>query len=213
MATDARGIAVNRTGWAGTFQVTIGATTETITAADSSSSLEILSTGAAKCSTTFYPEIFAVSTVTTGKLVLSCTAGFTLVTTGVAATRSGFTSTPFTGAASYQADAIASDSFHIDDQIRFTLDVPTPPKAGITLSDRAVLVRTPGTDWKSPVISVALLRADSLRLGEVLDLADTPGKISILVGSVIHTGHMGRAKFATRDSVSGWCEATIEVIL
>ena len=75
------------------------------------------------------------------------------------------------------------------------------------------MIRTPGTDWKSPSLSVDLLRADSLKIAETLDLAETPGKLSILVGSTIHTGHLGRAKFATRDSISGWSRVTLEVLL
>tara|TARA_Y100001963_G_scaffold92575_1_gene127453 strand:- start:1401 stop:1925 length:525 start_codon:yes stop_codon:yes gene_type:complete len=149
-----------------------------------------------------------------GLLVFSGSVQFSVSFTGNTGARLGFGSDSGL-ATTHSASSVGTASVYpfSADAIRYTLNIPSPSGPGFSLYNRGITKRTPGTDWKFPEASVAAMRETSLRVIEAIELADTPGKISILIepSSVIEH-HLGSVKVATQNDVSGWTATSIEVI-
>ena len=213
MAVDVKGFSVFRSDWAGAVTVTIGATSATITPSASTSSSAVMSRIVSTCLSTFSGSTFSWAILPDGRYNLTNSDAFSVSFAGTTHTKLGYSVASLSGSNYYSASAVASDAFYLTNRVRYTLDVPQPQTTGVTYSDKSVLLRTPGTDWKSPELSMVLKRAEALDLVDKLAQAQTPGKISVVVGTEVTTHHLGRVTMRTRDSISGVFDASLEVLL
>lgn len=213
MSTAATGFCVFRAGWSGSIALTLSAGSATITpSAHTSAHLvaeQIRSAGV------LIDSGFQMSIANSGAYTFRASAAFSLVFSGDNHTRLGFSSASNTGSSAYAAAARPPGSFYPHDSggMFYTLDIPAPPSRGLPLTDRALLLRTPGTDWKRPAFEFSGLRADVLEALDALDLADTPGKLSIMIGGSAVVHHLGKVRIATHDRIDGWATIRPEVIL
>ena len=213
MAASALGFSVFRAGWTGTITLGFSGGNVIVTPSSHTSPLEFCAAIVAGSIGT--AAGFSITVNGHGKIVFNDAASFTITTTADIHTRLGMSGSSLSGASTYTALRVAPGSIYpyTSEGLRYTLDVPTPRGSGISMTDRAMLIRTPGTDWKSPGLSYQVLRERLLESVEALALADTPGKVSVYVGTTAITHHLGKSTFTTQDPRSGWSRVALEVVL
>ena len=213
MSAGARGFAVFRSGWTGSVTVTASGGTVVNIPPAHSSVLSFASSIVSGSAVTIGGHFgFSVSSV--GRLVFSSENAFALSFSGNSGTRLGFSSGTASSVGDQHADTDPTAAVFEADAMRYTMDVPISQAPGFALYGRSITTRTPGTDWKIPDAQLSTLRPVALAISEAFELADTPGKISILIDpSTVIDHHLGRVKIATDDEISGWTSADIEVVL
>lgn len=213
MASSALGFSVFRAGWTGSITLGFSGGSVVIYPGSHTSALEFCS--AIKAGSLSTAANFSFEIDTAGKIVFSDSANFTITTSADIHTRLGFSGSSFSGSSTYTATRVAPGSFYPygSEGVRYTLDVPTPDRTGIALTDRAILIRTPGTDWKSPALSYQVLRSRLLESIDAIGQADTPGKVSVLIGGAATTHHLGKSRVTIQDARSGWARVDLEVAL
>ena len=212
---EALGFSVFRSGWTGQATFVFSGGSVVVSPDPHTSTLSFAEKVLLAVGDSGHGASFSYAVNSSGRLVYSNGSGFTIATTADIHTRTGFNDTSYSSSTTHAAERTPPGSFYpySTEGMRYTLDVPTPRLSGLTYTDRALLVRTPGTDWKSPGFSFECLRPGLLEALDSLSMIDTPGKISLYIGSASVDHHMGRSRVSVRDGPSGWSRVDLEVIL
>ena len=219
MSSSVRGFCVFRAGWTGYCVVSLPAGPfVSVAPATHTSALSYSAAMMTAARAEFSDASFAVTISAAGKIVLSADQTFALsfLDTGNAQGRLGFSADTYAAATSHTAEGAHSGSVYPygSESLRYTLDQPIPDRAAFLLEGRAIMARTPATDWRQPDARITGLRGVCLDVIEVFTRADTPGKISILIEpSTVVDLHLGKIRSKTIDRMTGWGSVDLEVAL
>ena len=218
MTVNVRGFTVYRSGWTGgcTLAISGGAYPDIVpTPTAHTSALQYAEEIMDLANYAWSSTGFGVTVDTSGKIVLSGDVGFSLAFTGNAGTRMGFGAGSGT-ATSHTAGSVGDGCVfpYARDAMWYTLDVPSPGRAGFLVQGHAIMQHTPGLAWKQPEARITGLRSVVLGVVDAMQYADTPAKATLLVDpSTLVTLHVGKVRSSTLDSMSGWGSVDFEVAL
>jgi len=214
MSTDARGIIVHRSGWAGTVTASDGVDSAVVTLTGHESAhawmLELEAEAQANIDASY-----TLSITTSGYYRVSCDVACTLVfSSSAVAARFGFSSASYASATTRTAEAIAPGSWYpyATDGIEQGLVAPQGGPDATRYYGSGYRPHVPAWSPAAPTTEAKTLRTSSHGLVTAVSYSDTPAKVDVIFADMTRKTYHLTATSADESGIVGLVTHRLSVL-